>query len=295
MRLIPIFGILIFRPDQLCTAPTKMEKTQTRRPPEYWQAYRCVLALSNIGVSLLERHAYSQAVETLRDAVTVMRDFSYQCSSPDFQMDTRAIWYHQRNNAVMGKANRRMARANPERGGSFVETIGRDRVVSVRVPFLWHQHPGTSPAVVSLPCFPIRVEDFDECERDLDLDAAMVLHNFATAQLCLSRITSQSSRAQRCRTASCRSAELAYAALAETITAANNQRWWGSEGHLGKAENVALLSVCILNTMIRAQMESGKLLEAGESHERLRLLQVAVKEVTDTCRDAENKDTAAAA
>jgi hypothetical protein len=30
---------------------------QTRRPPEYWQAYRCVLALSNIGISLLERHA----------------------------------------------------------------------------------------------------------------------------------------------------------------------------------------------------------------------------------------------
>lgn len=141
--------------------------------------YRAAIALNNYGVSLLARGAFDDAVETLKDAVTIMK-FEYPC------YNSHALRGHGITEMVL-RAQKRVAAATLNDPSPSEIEIFDVVFSSVDISSLQHalpRGPGDStfyPIRIDLP-FP---DDFDD--RDLDLESAVLLNNFGISHICISR------------------------------------------------------------------------------------------------------------
>jgi hypothetical protein len=137
--------------------------------------YRCAVALNNIGVDLLERKFYEEALVTLADATTAMRTLQRTLSKYE-SMDDHNI----HATKMMERANKRTSRPLTfERNQSHSLPQDENTVNPIRID----------------DANPIRIDDANpdwRCPsniRDPNVQVAIVLHNYAHANLCVARTT----------------------------------------------------------------------------------------------------------
>jgi hypothetical protein len=147
------------------------------------QVYNAAIVLNNIGVDLLERRCYKQALATLVDATNIMQAVLRRLLSSETndKLDVEAI---------IQRANR--CRANP----TAIESNSYYRIVNLADDYsgiLMEEDNGSSSLRESI--YPIRIYDvnFDAyspgCLSDPEMQSAILLHNMGLAHLCLARVT----------------------------------------------------------------------------------------------------------
>jgi hypothetical protein len=149
--------------------------------------YRAAIALNNIGVTLLERRCFKQALATLQDAVVLMK-IAFLPPTAAFSKDVVA---------KLQKAHERVACPRP---CSQTAPIMRFQVISddgdTSVLF-----ENTTTEKNSLACaLLVRFEDVTAFgDRCCDIDSSVILHNFGQSCLLYSKTMSSSVFADRLR------------------------------------------------------------------------------------------------
>lgn len=150
--------------------------------------YRGALALNDMGVSLLERGAYRAALDTLKDAIFVMKRVfpsSHHLHPGSYDID-----------AKLSRAYSKLASSKLEKPCSLnVEIVPHNVEFEALRSVLLR---------TSTPCnrqvnFVIKIEVFDAEDQCVDVHSAILLHNFAVAHLSMSRLANSSSFVQRIR------------------------------------------------------------------------------------------------
>jgi hypothetical protein len=144
---------------------------------------RAAIALNNMGVSLLERRAYRQGMETLKDAifVTMQRVISSQglCETPNSTSYAEA---------KVHRASKRMANPQPISSAISIDVVSQSATFSHRsYPSDSVLHEGSS----SIRGSPLRIEATDLVsleDRDSDLESSIMLYNFGLAKLCMAKL-----------------------------------------------------------------------------------------------------------
>jgi len=142
--------------------------------------YKCALLLNNLGVSLMERGCYQQAMTTLRDAMAAINSVMTAGSDDNNDSSRSSVkkW--------MKRASKRSARAQPQAKPSpRLQTITYEDGL---IPLLC-LHDGTSEDCYSVTgCLRATAIDVPDClseeylnERDVDLDIILLLSNFGLA------------------------------------------------------------------------------------------------------------------
>jgi hypothetical protein len=154
------------------------------------QDYNAAIVLNNIGVDLLERRCYLQALATLLDATNIMQAVLRRLSSSESNVNLAV-------EAMLHHANRRIARPTPMESNSYYRIVNlADNYCAI---LLGEEDNGSLKESI----FPIRIYDvsYDACSpgclSDPEMQSAIILHNMGLAYLCLARVTPQSSSSKR--------------------------------------------------------------------------------------------------
>lgn len=141
-------------------------------------AYRGALVLNNLGVTLIERGFYEDALVTLRDGVTAMR------------YAVRPNPFHPIGLSVVQEAlHRAYARLQvPDRGNALCSALQSVSFECSVIPFpanpeqsSWSIESFLRPTRIDIPSFVC-----DPSERDPDLETSLILCNFALSHYLLS-------------------------------------------------------------------------------------------------------------
>jgi len=222
--------------------------------------YKGAIALNNIGIVLLERSAYRQALDTLKDAVFVMKVI--------FRPDNNVAPNIQ---AKLQRASERVASPEVEECSSRTVTETLSNVGSFSSISTVMLKQG-APYV-----FPIRIEENDD-DYDLDIDSANILHNFAIAHLCCSRIAKTLASAELLRQSASRLSGFAYNLLSNVLS---NKRQADMDELVLRETRIFLSALVALNTLVQALMEMGNYVEAEKTYKRLMELGLAVAAVEE--------------
>lgn len=222
------------------------------------QDYRAAVALTNIGVSLLERGASEMATDTFKDAIQVMkkvvriRQNGPACEKE--QIDTGTIM------ARVEAASKRLAtcqQSSPDR----TRTVCYD---GVSTHWSGPSQPNTDG---TLTMYPIRLDTVDsEDERDAEFECGIVLHNFACAYLCLSRASRSPRVSDKLKKGAVSLYNLSYGVIA---------RREAIEGQLLNQPTIeARLAVAalVLRHKAQVQIEIGELEGARRSYRKILLV-----------------------
>lgn len=151
------------------------------------QDYRGAIVLNNVGVDLLERRCYQQAVVTLMDATNAMKVALRRSSGASSRRDYAPLASLDIGGMVE-RATKRRSRPSPmERQASF-----RMLNLADNHNYLF-QHEEQHDVVLE-SIYPIRIDDVSSDLRcpgslsDPDVQAAIFVHNLGLANLCLARI-----------------------------------------------------------------------------------------------------------
>lgn len=149
--------------------------------------YKTAVALNNVGVSLLERHRYSCAMQTFKDALDFIRATLDEeiCSrySSALDMETRI-------SNCLRVASRRLTDSFQETQNityyniaPTVTVLSGDQSFSSAFDFAQNLFKS---ATGDANVFAIRIDDSQSQDANdaIDLESASILHNFATACLC---------------------------------------------------------------------------------------------------------------
>jgi hypothetical protein len=249
-------------------------------PQSLTQEHRAAIVLNNMGVSLLERRAYTQGMETLKDAIFLMkRVFRPTASSSSFDTNKISSSYA---DVKLRRAIKRMASPKPVPSSVNVDVIFHDGSLSETLR-------GNSSSPYTCP---IRIEaddiDYQE-DRDPDLESAVMLYNFGIAHICLSKLSKKPSKLQE--------AALKLFDMASTIVSNSNtipQRRFENE-ICEMTETRLLLEVAVLKTVVKLLTEMGKYSEANASYQQLVLIGSAINELEAPCYIESQVAAAAAA
>jgi hypothetical protein len=151
------------------------------------RAYKAVISLNNAGVSLLHRRLYTEAVDTLKDAIRLMR-FSFfsgesMPSADDFDQALQATW----RRTSLKQADRK-------------DDIHLVMITDHDSPFSVYDELERNPEII----YCVNIEPVEcYCGRDsrrLDAESALLLYNYAIAHRCAARSTATDwDRATRCQ------------------------------------------------------------------------------------------------
>jgi hypothetical protein len=145
---------------------------------------RNAIALNNMGISLIERHCYGQALETLTDAFSLLK------VSAGVQDTTRSSPLTRCSKESAGKhhlALQRLAQPQPcKRRAVMIEVLTSK---SSQNPTRSVVEDSSSPKICS-----IRIDDVDFSDRSIDrfyfaFECATLLHNLGLAHICMSYAT----------------------------------------------------------------------------------------------------------
>jgi hypothetical protein len=238
--------------------------------------HRAAIALNNMGVSLLERRAYREGMETLKDAIFIMKrvlrplpiSFQELSKTPESTSDA---------DAKVERASKRMANLRPIPSAVSIDVVSRCATFSHRSDSGSVLHGSSSS---SLRYF-LRIEATDfvslgEEGRDSDLESSIMLYNFGLAHLCMAKLAKMPIKLQE---GALTLFNMAYSVLAPLCD---------QEGH-GKREDMVLLAAIALNNIVALLTQMGMHSEANE----LARLGSAIHEFQG--RNLEDQITAAAA
>jgi hypothetical protein len=226
--------------------------------------YRAAIALNNMGVSLLERRAYRQGMETLKDAIFVMKrvlrppSISSQslCKTPDSTSYAET---------KVHRASKRMANPQPISSAISIDVVSQCATFSHRsCPSGFVLHGGSSSPLrieaTDLSLRRIEATDLISLEdRDSDLESSIMLYNFGLAHLYMAKLVKTPIKLQE---GALKLFNMTYCVLAPRCD---------QEGH-GMREDIVLLAATTLNIIVVLLNQMGKHSEANESdHELARL------------------------
>lgn len=156
-------------------------------------SYRSALVLNNIGVDLLERRAYQQALVTLMDATSAMK-FTLRRSSRGVDDSSGEAQHGSENvldvNVMLTRAYRRQSRPMPmERQASLrIMNLSDDHIR--QIPNGMEQEDTFTESI-----YPVRIEDIalnlrvpGSLADSVDVQAAIILHNLGLANLCIAHL-----------------------------------------------------------------------------------------------------------
>jgi hypothetical protein len=170
---------------------TKRQKYSISKPSDHQisnqpsttmlQHYRAAISLNNIGVALIERHQYQQAMEVLKSAITALKIGALLSNQKHM---TRGISIQ----VELKKALGYLAKAKPSTrtrsdGSMHVNVVSNDAIDAASFKVL-RKGPTMSQA------YAIRIDelDFDALKaRSPDVEVAVSLYNLAVAHLCRSQ------------------------------------------------------------------------------------------------------------
>jgi exonuclease VII small subunit len=238
--------------------------------------HRAAIALNNMGVSLLERRAYRQGMETLKDAIFVMkcvlRPRSIISSQGLGEMPSSISYAEEK----VHRASKRMANPQPIPSAMCIDVVSRCATFS--------HYPHHSDSVLRMSSSsPLRIEATDHIsleDRDSDLESSIMLYNFGLAHLCMAKLVKTPIKLQE---GALTLFKMAYCVLAPL---------YDQEGH-GSREDIVILAASTLNNTITLLSKMGKQSEANESDQELARLERAIQEFQDG--NLEDQITAAAA
>jgi hypothetical protein len=155
------------------------------------QVNNAAIVLNNIGVDLLERRCYNQALSTLVDATCVMQAVLRRLSSSESNSSLDV-------EAMIQRANR--CRANP----APMESKPYYRIVNFADDYsgilVGEDNNDGSASLRESSIFPLRIYDvsYDACSpgclSDPEIQHAILLHNMGLAKLCLYQVAPRKSR-----------------------------------------------------------------------------------------------------
>jgi hypothetical protein len=184
-------------------------------------AYKCVIALNNIGVSLMERGAYLQAAQTFKEAVVALQlamrvglplDFDEQhaVSLAAIHESVRSAYQRVAKSVLSSVATRTECLHAPEVSVRSISNDEWDPIVMKSI-LADSEHSFFSNPLC------IRIEPstcgFEQELGDCELNAAILLQNFGVAQMCLLATTSIREKTCRYQSGAMKLFRIAYTIL----------------------------------------------------------------------------------
>jgi hypothetical protein len=229
------------------------------------QDHRAAIALNNMGVSLLERRAYRQGMETLKDAIFVMKRVLRPASiSHGFGKTPNSTSYAQ---GKVHRASKRMATAQAVPSAVSIDVISHCATFSHRSRSTSILQGGSSYPLSS----PIRIEANDLVsreDRDSDLESSIMLYNFGLAHLCMAKLVKTPIKLQE---GALKLFKMAYSVF-DTLCDQEGQ---------GIREDMVLLAAATLDNIVALLTQMGKHSEANESDQELARLGRTIQEFQD--------------
>jgi hypothetical protein len=239
--------------------------------------YRGAVMLNNMGVALLEGGAFLQGLETLKDAIAVMK-----LVNP--AVDKTSTTTSSQVEAKLQQARHRVQ--NMETATSSV---------SVTVIFYDDGNLSNMRSVLqneasSTLAFPMHIE-FSEFsypdDRDTDLESIIFLYNFAVAHICLSRVKKEHQISTKLQESALMLFNLANRIVCNLTSFCDDN-----------IHQIRLLfvSAMVLNNIVGALSEQGRVAEAEEAQNRLTQLRAIFNDIPDlqVCMSSRGSGAAAA-
>jgi hypothetical protein len=227
--------------------------------------YRAVVALNNIGVTLLQRRCDSDAIRTFKDALDLM-----SC----IRDDIRRPMIEEKRCIFVEKAYKRIARSTKVKGGDSTVTTARcpEFVLSVL-----SQHENNASAILSaipnIHCgFAHRLE-LDESNLDHVTDTAMILHNFSVAI----RMKSKSTEKKCCR----RMVERSYMVAQVAGNILFHQFEALERCQIEKNENYLQVTLTVVQDLVLLCSIQKEIVEARKYYGKLGLISSMLTEIQD--------------
>jgi hypothetical protein len=250
-----------------------------------------------MGVSLLERRAYRQGLETLKDAILVMKRVLQSPSIPSQGSDKTPNATSYADTKVQC-ASKRMINPQPIPSAVSIEIVLHCATLSHHSYLGSVLHGGSSSPLRS----PLRIEavDFDSLEQsDHVLQSSIMLFNFGLAHLCMAKLDNSIMRfnfglAHLCMAKLDKTpiklqegALKMFSMVHSIIASLCNQ-----ELH-GMREDMMLVAAATLDNIVALLTQMGKHSEANESDQELARLGRAIQEFQG--RNLESQNAAASA
>lgn len=124
----------------------------------------------------------------------------------------------------------------------------------------------------------IRIESFGIDERDVDIDSAIVLHNFALAHLLLSRVVCTGGQRQRFREGAEKVSALAYRTLSPLMNCQSEADW---EELIVLQPTLVLAAVSLLHCRVQILIEHNDSYGARQLLQRLVMLKDVIEDVQE--------------
>jgi hypothetical protein len=246
--------------------------------------HRAAIALNNMGVSMLERRAYRQGMETLKDAILVMKRVLRRSPSISSQSFGHTPNSTSDVDTKVHHASKRMANPQPIPSAVSVDIVSHCPTFSHHSYLGSVLHGGSSSAFRS----PIRIEAAGLVsleESDYLLESSIILFNFGLAHLCMAKLDNSimhfnfglahlcmakldKTPIKRLQEGALKIFSMVYSILASLC----NQ-----EGH-GIREEMILILAATLDNIVALLTQMGKHSEANESDQELARLGRAIQE-----------------
>lgn len=243
----------------------------------FLEGYRGAVALGIMGVALLERGAYRDAIRALQDALSVFKLMIDMppagiSTSPlgDNMSQTISTKLQQTERALAGKHTNQCSKRH-----MHLKTISQDESFAILKSLLIDE------GLCSNFAFLIRIQATSSCPLgadDINFPSIILLHNLGVAYICLAKVTQQSQMA-------CRYNETALKILlmAHTLMVIEQESFCVSNNGLARYISTDCLAVTVVvtKTIINAMASTGRGEQAQMYFARFAELERAVDEMRD--------------
>lgn len=140
---------------------------------ENYQHQRGLVALNNVGVSMLVKGSFREAMHAFKGSIPVLKESLAVRAGESNELN------HTKIDSLLGDMER--SRLAPNSCRPF--DLDRIRVEPISI----FSEALTRAEVPTCTVHPIRLDDLENVDLDLDLKSAVLLHNLACSYVCLSR------------------------------------------------------------------------------------------------------------
>jgi hypothetical protein len=236
--------------------------------PTILRNYRSAIALNNMGVALVEQRAYRQGLDTLKDAISVMKkSVLYPLSRLPSSVSITTL----HADAKVERAIKRMSKPQPVPSSLGVAVISYDGPSSYQSSTdIVRSGETASPFT-----FPIRIEatDFESLkDPECDMQSAIMVFNLGVAHLCMSKLAKSPVVGQE---AALRIFNVTFSILSNSNKNVNDVAELNDEQVL----RFLLMEAVVLNNVVQVLTDLGKDSEAHESYSKLVRLGSAIRQL----------------
>jgi len=248
--------------------------------------YRGAVALNNVGVTLIERRCYRQAIETLKDAIFVMRGVFNTATEKNSASGFAST---SGTEARLQRATERLVNPHPVSSSSLINVISHDgtRIQPSMLSSLLKEGKAPSHSVT------IRIESADvdsPYARDPDLESAVMLFNFGIAHLCSSKLSKSEVASKKLNQAALKLFNMAYAIISNKTSLS----CMSDQDAERSCEVRLVIAAIVLKQVVEVLKDMGNHSEANQSMQRLIRLQSAISEMEQDINIVSDVSAAAA-